>query len=58
MAKKEAAIKWCRLASDHAQGNGGKPWQYMMVPHDVVADNMTLAGLAEMAHRLTHLEVK
>ncbi len=48
LAKKEAAVKWCGLASDHAQGNGGKPWQYMMVPHDVVADNMTLAGLASV----------
>jgi len=49
LAKKEAAIKWCRLASDHARGNGGKPWQYLMIPHDVVADNMTLEGLAGMA---------
>ena len=46
LAKKEAAIKWCGHATDHAQGNGGKPWQYLMVPHDVVAENMTLAGLA------------
>jgi type III restriction enzyme len=47
-AKKAAAIKWCGHASDHAQGNGGKPWQYLMVPHDVVSENMTLAGLAGM----------
>jgi type III restriction enzyme len=48
LAKKAAAIKWCGHASDHAQGNGGKPWQYLMVPHDVVSENMTLAGLAGM----------
>lgn len=48
LAKKEAAVKWCGHATDHAQGNGGKPWQYLMVPHDVVAENMTLAGLAGM----------
>jgi type III restriction enzyme len=46
LAKKEAAIKWCGHASDHNRGNGGKPWQYLIIPHDVVAENMTLAGLA------------
>lgn len=47
LAKKEAAVKWCGHASDHAQKNGGKPWQYLLVPHDLVAENMTLAGLAK-----------
>ncbi|MFA7536956.1 MAG: hypothetical protein WCY68_12785 [Desulfuromonadales bacterium] len=46
LAKKEAAIKWCGHASDHASGNGGKSWRYLLIPHDVVAENMTLAGLA------------
>jgi len=49
LAKKKAAIKWCGHATEHNQGNGGKPWQYLMVPHDAVAENMTLAGLAGMA---------
>jgi len=44
LAKKAAAIKWCGHASAHAQGNGGKSWQYLLIPHDVVAENMTLAG--------------
>lgn len=48
LAKKQAALKWCGHATDHAQGNGGKPWQYLMVPHDVVAENMTLGGLASI----------
>ena len=48
LAKKEAAIKWCGHATDHANGNGGKPWRYLLIPHDVVADNMTLAGLAAL----------
>lgn len=51
LAKKAAAVKWCGHASDHARGNGGKPWQYLIIPHDVVAENMTLAGLAGMAQR-------
>ncbi|MBI3042757.1 MAG: DEAD/DEAH box helicase family protein [Betaproteobacteria bacterium] len=45
LAKKEAAVKWCGLATAHATGNGGKPWKYMLVPHDAVSENMTLSGL-------------
>jgi type III restriction enzyme len=49
LAKKAAAVKWCGHATDHARSNGGKPWQYLLIPHDVVAENMTLAGLAGVA---------
>ncbi len=48
LSKQAAAVKWCGHATDHAEGNGGKSWQYLMIPHDVVADNMTLAGLASV----------
>lgn len=44
-AKRKAADEWCRHASAHAATYGGKPWRYALVPHDVVADNMTLASL-------------
>ena len=47
LAKKNSAIKWCANASDHAKTNGGKPWHYVLIPHDVIAENMTLAGLAK-----------
>ena len=46
LAKKEAAERWCRNASNHAKSQGGKPWQYLLIPHDKIAENMTLAGLA------------
>ena len=46
IAKKEAAIKWCTNASNHAENYEGKPWRYLLIPHDEIADNMTLAGLA------------
>ena len=49
LAKKVAAVKWCGHASDHARSKGGKPWQYLLIPHDMVAENMTLAGLAGLA---------
>ena len=47
LAKKEAALKWCTNASNHALSNGGKPWNYLLIPHDEIAENMTLDGLAE-----------
>lgn len=46
VAKKEAAIKWCKNASDYALANGGKPWRYVLIPHTAIAVNMTLDGLA------------
>lgn len=46
LAKKEAAIKWCNNASDYAATNGGKPWRYVLIPHNAIAVNMTLDGLA------------
>jgi type III restriction enzyme len=46
LSKKAAAVKWCALASKHAQENGGKPWKYLLIPHDSVSENMTLSGLA------------
>jgi len=46
LAKKEAAIKWCKNASDYAAANGGKPWRYVLIPHTAIAVNMTLDGLA------------
>ena len=47
LAKKEAAIKWCKNASDYAIANGGKPWRYVLIPHNAIAVNMTLDGLAK-----------
>ncbi len=46
LAKRDAAVQWCRHASAHAARHGGKPWRYVLIPHDAVAENMTLAGLA------------
>jgi type III restriction enzyme len=46
LAKKEAAIKWCKNASNYAATNGGKPWRYVLIPHNAIAVNMTLDGLA------------
>ena len=45
LSKKDAAVKWCELATKHNLDNGGKPWKYALIPHDTIAENMTLAGL-------------
>ena len=47
LAKRDAAVKWCGQATEHAKTCGGKPWQYVLVPHDAIAENMTLKGLAD-----------
>ena len=45
-AKKAAAVQWCSHATSQAVSHGGKPWKYLLVTHDAISDNMTLAGLA------------
>jgi len=46
IAKKDSAVRWCQHASDHAANNGGKPWKYLLIPHDAIAENMSIKGLA------------
>ena len=46
IAKRDAAMKWCKQASDHAKTYQGKPWKYLLIPHDVIAENITLEHLA------------
>ena len=46
LAKKEAAVNWCMNASNHAASYDGKPWRYVLIPHDEIAENITLDALA------------
>ncbi len=46
LAKRDAAVLWCKRASDHTATYGGKQWTYVFIPHDAVTDNMSLFGLA------------
>ena len=34
--KKQAAEEYCRHASEYTAENGGKPWKYVLLPHDIV----------------------
>jgi type III restriction enzyme len=45
LAKAKAAAEWCAHATAHEQKHDGKPWMYLLIPHDAIADNMTLQGL-------------
>jgi len=45
IAKQKAAIKWCQHATNHAITYTGKPWKYLLVPHDEITENVTLTSL-------------
>ena len=47
LAKRDVGVKWCRLATDYAASTGEKPWEYALIPHDAIKDNMTIQGLTE-----------
>ena len=47
LTKKLVAETWCQNASDYNAKHGGKPWKYALIPHDIIADNMTLQGLGQ-----------
>ena len=47
--KAEAGVLWCKHASVHAQAHGGKPWKYLLVPHDVVTADKRLVDFLSFA---------
>lgn len=44
-AKAAAAVEWCKHATDYERVNNGKPWSYLLIPHDAITVGKTLAGL-------------
>lgn len=50
-AKAKAAVEWCKHATSYSQQHGGKPWRYLLIPHDVVSVSRTLPSL-QMTHAL------
>ena len=44
--KTEAALNYCANATTFTTSNGGKPWKYLLIPHDAVMHNMSFDGLA------------
>ncbi|SBV37654.1 conserved hypothetical protein [uncultured Stenotrophomonas sp.] len=41
-AKAEAAVRWCKHASDYAMSMGGKPWKYLLIPHNEITEDKAL----------------
>jgi len=46
-AKARAAVTWCVQATEHEMAHGGKPWSYLLIPHDAITAHRTLRWLAE-----------
>lgn len=45
--KTMAALLYCKHATDFTSSNGGKPWKYLLIPHNAVMTNMSFATLAK-----------
>jgi type III restriction enzyme len=43
--KTEAALLYCRNATEFTTQNGGKPWKYILIPHNAVMINMSFETL-------------
>ena len=43
--KAKAAVKWCERATGHELQQDGKPWRYVLIPHDEIKPSATLNGL-------------
>ena len=42
-SKAESAVRWCKLATEHAATVGGKQWKYLLIPHDEIAESNRLS---------------
>ena len=40
--KAKSGVKWCTNASTYLKANGGKEWNYLLIPHDEVKEANTL----------------
>ena len=45
-SKANAAAIWSERATAHAETYGGKPWTYLLIPHNQIKEQMSLSGLA------------
>ena len=42
VAKAAAGAVWCKHASGHAHSVGGKPWRYLLIPHEQVTEDKVI----------------
>ena len=43
--KAQAALQYCNYATEFTIQNGGKPWKYILIPHNAVMVNMSFDTL-------------
>ena len=43
--KAQAALEYCKHATDFTIPNGGKPWKYVLIPHNAIMVNMSFDTL-------------
>jgi type III restriction enzyme len=55
--KAKAAIHWCELATLHAGQNEGKPWTYLLIPHNAIRLSSSVNGLAKQFIQRTSQEM-
>ena len=44
-AKKDAAVRWCEIATKFEEEHNGKPWHYLLIPDTMVVLNRTFDKL-------------
>jgi len=44
--KARACARWCEAASEHSRKHTGKPWKYVLIPHDEIEEQRSFGGLA------------
>jgi len=50
-SKAESAVRWCKLATEHAATMDGKPWKYLLIPHDEIAESNRLSDYLRFEKR-------
>ncbi|MFV0211939.1 DEAD/DEAH box helicase family protein [Empedobacter falsenii] len=45
LQKADAAITYCKYATEYNLENGGKPWHYLLIPHDEINKTINFAYL-------------
>jgi type III restriction enzyme len=45
--KSQAALEYCKNATEFTMQNGGKPWKYVLIPHNAVQANMSFEYLVK-----------
>lgn len=45
--KARAGSQWCHYASEYLLKHDGKPWHYVLIPHDAVVESSSVKSLAQ-----------